>query len=86
MDKEIKIASALITVQKNNETGINLLNRILSDFSSFIIARQGLSLPGKDFNIITIVLESDLNTINSFAGKTGRIKGVSIKILIQKNI
>jgi putative iron-only hydrogenase system regulator len=86
MDKEIKIASALITVEKHNNTGINTLNRLLNQFSSFIIARQGLSLPGKNFNIITLVLEADINTINSFAGKTGKISGINIKILIQQKI
>ncbi len=84
MDKETNIASALIIIKKRNISGISQLNRLLSGFSSYIIARHGLSLPGKDFNIITLVLESELNTINSFAGKAGKIPGVSIKIILQK--
>ena len=84
MEQETRIASALITIDKDN-TSIPVLNSILSNFSLYIIARQGLSLPNKTFNIITIVLESDINTINSFAGKIGKINGINIKILIQKN-
>ena len=85
MEKENRIASALITIDKDS-MDIPVVNSALHEFSPYIIARQGLSLPSKRFNIITIILESQLNTINSFAGKIGQIKGANIKVLIEKNI
>ncbi len=83
MEKEIRIASALITVEKNSDIAEEV-NKVLSVFSNEILARQGLSLPSKDFNIISIILEAEVNTINSFAGKLGRVEGVCIKVLMTK--
>lgn len=84
MEKDKKIASALITVAKDHRD-IHTLNDILGEFSSEIIARQGLSLPSKNINIISLILESEINTINNFAGKIGKMKGINIKILINKS-
>ncbi len=83
MEQETRIASALITIDKNSNE-IQNVNNILGEFSSEIIARQGLSLPSKNYNIITVIIESDINTINSFAGKIGKVPSANIKILIQK--
>jgi len=83
MEQETRIASALITIDKNSNE-IQNVNNILGNFSSEIIARQGLSLPSKDYNIISVIIESDINTINSFAGKVGKVSSVNIKMLIQK--
>ncbi|MBN2667889.1 MAG: hypothetical protein JXR60_01560 [Bacteroidales bacterium] len=81
MEKEIKIASALIVVEKDNPD-IAQLNETLSNFSSEIIARQGISLPHKQLNIISLILESDINSINHLAGKIGQLKGIRIRLLI----
>jgi len=83
MEQETRIASALITITKDSKQ-IKNVNNILGEFSDEIIARQGLSLPSKDYNIISVIIESDVNTINSFAGKIGKVHEVNIKILIQK--
>ena len=83
MEQETRIASALITISKDS-TQITSVNHILGEFSDQIIARQGLSLPSKNYNIISVIIESNINTINSFAGKVGKISAANIKILIQK--
>ena len=83
MEKETRIASALITINKDSDQ-IKNVNDIIGEFSSDIIARQGLPLPSKNFNIISIIIESDINTINSLAGKIGKVREANIKILIQK--
>ncbi len=83
MEKETKIASALITVAKEHKD-IQPLNTILGEFSTEIIGRQGISIPGKNINIISIIMESDIDTINSLAGKVGKLSGVNIKIIISK--
>lgn len=83
MEQETRIASALITITKDSKQ-IKNVNNILGEFSDEIIARQGLSLPSKNYNIISVIIESDVNTINSFAGKVGKIHEANVKILIQK--
>lgn len=84
MEKNIKIAAAVITVEKESRN-IAAVNGILGDFSSSILARQGLSMPHHDFNIITLILETELNTINALAGRIGRIPDVDIKVMMHKN-
>ncbi len=84
MEKEKRIASVFITIEKNSKN-IPLINKILGDFSQNIISRQGLSLPDKSFNIITLIINSDINTINALAGKIGKIKDAKIKITINKS-
>ena len=83
MEQEIRIASALITITKDSNQ-IQDVNNILGEFSNQVIARQGLSLPSKNYNIISVIIESDVNTINSFAGKVGKVPAANIKILITK--
>ncbi|MBN2746528.1 MAG: hypothetical protein JXR34_07355 [Bacteroidales bacterium] len=84
MEKNVRIAAAVITVEKSSNS-ITRVNNILSDFADAILARQGLSLPHHQFNIITVILETEANTINSFAGKIGRIPDVDIKVLMHKS-
>jgi len=83
MEQETRIAAALITIPKNSSE-ITSVNNILGEFSQVIIARQGLSLPSKNYNIISIIIESDINTINNLAGKIGKLRDTNIKIIIQK--
>ncbi len=85
MEKNLKIAAAVISVEKESRN-IALVNSILSEFSKAIIARQGLSLPNHDFNIITIILETEADTINAIAGKIGRIPDVEIKVVMHKSL
>lgn len=84
MEKEKKVASALITVAKDCED-IQKLNVILAEFSSEIIGRQGISIPGKNINIISIIMDSEMDTINNLAGKIGKLGGVNVKIIIAKD-
>jgi putative iron-only hydrogenase system regulator len=85
MEKDKIIASALITIEKQSPS-IKALNQILGDFSTEIIARQGLSLPHKSINIISLIIESEVNTINSLAGKVGKLSDVHIKLLIDNKL
>ncbi len=83
MEKNNKrIAAVLITVKKDSPE-IFTINKTLGEFSSEIISRQGLSLPSKSFNIISIIIDSDVNTINALAGKIGKFKDADIKTLIK---
>lgn len=84
MEKSFRIAAAVITVEKESKN-VASVNSVLSDFSAAIIARQGLSLPHHDFNIITLVLETDIDNINALAGKLGRIPDIDIKVTLHKS-
>lgn len=62
------------------------INEIISEYSDFILARQGLPLPDKGLNIITLIIETSSDKINALTGKIGRLKDVEVKSILSKNI
>ena len=61
------------------------VNEIISQYSDFILARQGLPLPDKGLNIITLIIETTSDNINALTGKIGRLKDVEVKSILSKN-
>ncbi len=80
---EKKIGSILIVVEKTSPHKAKL-NSTLSEYADCIISRQGLNLKERNYNLISLIVEGDINRFNSFAGKIGRLKKVKIKMLIAK--
>ena len=62
------------------------VNEIISEYSDFILARQGLPLPDKGVNIITLIIETSSDKINALTGKIERKKDVEVKSILSKNI
>lgn len=75
-----RIGAAIILVEDN--TKVDLLNKIISDHSKIIIGRQGIPMRERDINIISVVLEGTTDDIGSLAGKIGRISGLKIKTVL----
>ncbi len=78
---EKRIGNSLMVVDTTYPDSVKELNRILSDFSSIIHSRQGLSFKEKHIGIITVIFEAEINEINAMAGKIGKIPGVNIKTI-----
>lgn len=55
------------------------INAILHEYNDYIIGRMGIPYREKGINIISIAVDADMDTINTLAGKIGRIEGVSAK-------
>ena len=85
MEKVKRIATALILVYKN-QSGASQVNKVLSNYASVILSRQGLSLPNRNYSLISLILEADTNTINSLAGRIGIIEAVQIKVSMIKEL
>jgi putative iron-only hydrogenase system regulator len=83
MEKVERLATILITFKKENEQ-IPILNGILSEHSQYILSRLGLALPHKDYNIITLIVEASIDTINSLAGRLGKLDSLNINVLVEK--
>lgn len=62
------------------------VNEIISQYSDFILARQGLPLPDKGLNIITLIIETSSDNINALTGSLGRLKDVEVKSILSKKI
>ncbi len=60
------------------------VNELISDFSEFVIARQGIPMPQKSLSFISLIVEAPMNSINTLTGKLGRLQGVEVKTIITK--
>lgn len=74
---ETKVAVIGIIVENLNS--VTELNEILSQYGDYIIGRMGIPYKAKNINCITIVIDADMNSINSLCGKIGKLDGVSSK-------
>lgn len=75
--KETRVAVIGIIVEKAES--VEQLNHILTEYRDYIIGRMGLPYAKKKINCITIILDAEVNVINSLCGKLGRLEGVSSK-------
>ncbi|MBQ9312979.1 MAG: hypothetical protein IJ213_08055 [Bacteroidales bacterium] len=82
MEKRIGTISIFIY----NKEVIQKVNELLSDYSTFILSRNGLPLVNKGVNIITLIIEAPTNTINALNGSLGRLVGVEAKVNVSKYI
>ena len=74
---ETRVAVISIIVE-NNDT-VEALNRLLHDYSEFIIGRMGIPYRAKGVNIISLAVDAPQDTIAALAGKIGSLSGISAK-------
>lgn len=74
---EHRVAVIAIIAEKL-EAGTSV-NALLHEYGEFIVGRMGLPYRERKINIINIVIDAPLDTINTLAGKLGRLDGVTAK-------
>ena len=80
MEKKIGTVSILI----ENKEIVEDVNNLLSGFGDIIVARQGIPLREKGIFVISLVVKSQADIINSLTGKLGRLKGVKVRSIFIK--
>ena len=70
---------AVIGIIVENADSVEALNKILHDYSAFIIGRMGLPYKERKINIISIAVDAPQDVISALAGKIGNLDGVSAK-------
>ena len=70
---------AIIGIIVENAGQVAEIQKLLSEYSEYIIGRMGLPYKQKDIRIISIVLDAPVDTINALTGKIGRFNGVNAK-------
>ena len=73
-----------ITILIEGKTAVPLVNALLSEYSSIILARQGLPLHNRNINVISLVIEGTIEVISALTGKIGRLKDVEVKSILTK--
>ncbi len=79
---ENRIALAGIIVE--DPEAAEHVNRILHDFSEWIVGRMGIPCRSRGVNIISVVLDAPQNVLSSLSGKLGQLSGVSVKTVCSK--
>ena len=70
---------ALIGIIVEKEDCVEQLNRLLSEYSEYIIGRMGIPYRKKKINIISVAIDAPQDVINALSGKIGRLDGISAK-------
>ena len=73
-----------ITILIKGKTPVSVVNALLSEYSSIILARQGLPLHHRNINVISLVIEGTIETISALTGKIGRLEDVEVKSILTK--
>jgi len=82
MDKRIWVIGIVI----EDTSQIAEVNRILHEYSHIIIGRMGIPYREKGLNVISIIVDGTNDDIGALSGKLGKIKGLSVKSALSKNI
>ncbi|MGN0620717.1 MAG: TM1266 family iron-only hydrogenase system putative regulator [Porcipelethomonas sp.] len=60
------------------------VNSVLHDYSEIIVGRMGIPYRERDLSVISVVVDTDTDTISALTGKLGKINSVSVKAAISK--
>lgn len=59
-------------------------NKIVSNYRYLIKGRMGLPFDDEEIAIIGITVVGEMNEINNFTGKLGKLKNASVKVAVAK--
>lgn len=71
-------------VIENLDAVVNV-NYILHEHSNIIVGRMGIPYKQKKVSVISLIVDGQVNDINSMTGKLGKLKNVSVKAALTKN-
>lgn len=75
---------AIISIIVYNNECVEKINRLLHDYSEFIIGRMGLPYREKSLSVITVVMDAPNDTIGALSGKLGMVKDITVKTVYSK--
>lgn len=75
---------ALIGIVVNNNSSVDELNHLLSDYSAYIIGRMGIPHREKNISVISVAMDAPSDIISALSGKLGMLPGISTKTIYAK--
>lgn len=77
---------ALIGIIIENNEISEEINRLLHDYSEFIVGRMGIPYRKGNVCIISVVIDAPCDVISSLSGKLGMLSGASVKTVYSKTV
>jgi putative iron-only hydrogenase system regulator len=74
-----------ITVLLSDRAAAPQVNEVISAHSNIVLARQGLPFHDRPVAVISLIVEGDVDEINSLSGQLGKIMNVSAKAVVTKS-
>lgn len=81
---ETRVAAVSIILENSNS--VEEVNKLISDYSDYVVGRMGIPYKRRDISIISVVLDSPQDIISTFSGKLGKLDGVSAKTAYSKYV
>ena len=78
MEKRIAVLAVIINELESSEK----VNLVLHEYSGIIIGRMGIPYRERGVSVISVVVDTDTDTISAITGKLGKIK--KIKNFVKK--
>lgn len=75
---------AVLSIIVENSDFVAEVNRLLHEYSEYIIGRMGIPYKVKKINIISIAVDAPQDLINSLTGSLGRLDGITAKAAYSK--
>ncbi len=81
---ETRVAAVSIILENSNS--VEEVNKLISDYSDYVVGRMGIPYKKRGISIISVVLDSPQDVISTFSGKLGKLDGVSAKTAYSKYV
>ena len=75
-----------ITVLLSDKSAAAQVNEVISSHSGIVLARQGLPFHDRPVAVISLIVEGEVDEINSLSGKLGKVPNVTAKAVLTKFI
>ena len=75
---------AIISIVVEESGDVETLNRVLHEYSSYIMGRMGIPYEKRKISLISVVMDAPADTISAMTGKIGMLKGITSKALYAK--
>lgn len=79
---ETRLAIIAIIVEEIEQT--ERLNKILHNYSQYIIGRMGIPYQKKNVNVISVFVDAPNDVIGAISGKLGMIDNITVKTVYSK--
>ena len=73
-----------ITILLSDRAAASQVNEVISSHSGIVLARQGLPFHDRPVAVISLIVEGEVDEINSLSGNLGKIASVMTKAVITK--
>ena len=73
-----------ITILLSDKAAAPQVNEVISSHSAIVLARQGLPFHDRPVAVISLIVEGEVNELNSLSGQLGKIPDVTTKVVVTR--